>query len=151
MPLIDIIVKEVEQFNKDLARILQVRNLVDTRRALKSLRVVKSSRAVLSVGVDYLEFLDRGSGPWADKSQKSKLKLGFILKVSGWAARKGVNPWAAASVIVESGSQIFRGEKAGIEINNLISDFTKRLVVSVTAFSSLQITRGLNKFNSVRL
>lgn len=146
MAVIDIIVEEVEQFKEDLIEVIRKRNLVDTQKAINSLRVVKSENSVSLIGVDYLYFLDKGSKPWSDKSLKSKRKLGYILQVSGWAKRKGVNPYAVASVIVDSGSQIFRGKKSGIELDNLISDFRNRLQKRLIFYSSLEIKRNLDKF-----
>jgi len=146
MTLIDIIIEEVKQFRKDLINMLINRKLVDTGKSIESLKIESSNNNVKLLGVDYLEFLERGSRPWADKSLKSKRKLGYILKVSGWAARKGVNPYAVASVIVESGSQIFRNERAGIEVDNLVSDFKNRLNARITSFAKLEIERGLQKY-----
>ena len=92
MAVIDIIIDEVEFFKKDLEKMLINRKLVDSGEALESLRIESDRTSVKLLGVDYLEFLERGSRPWADKSLKSKRKLGYILKISGWAQRKGVNP-----------------------------------------------------------
>lgn len=147
MAIIDDIATQVEIFKENLQNVLQQRNLIDTKKAFESLRVESGSNYVRLIGVDYLEFLDRGSRPWSDKSPKSVKKLGYILQVSGWAERKGVNPYAVASVIVKKGSQIFRGKRAGIELDELIKDFQKDLNEAIRTASLIEIKRGLNKFN----
>lgn len=148
MELINVIIEQVEQFNKDLARVLQSRKFIDTGKALRSLKIRSGKNFVQSIGVNYLEFLNRGSRPWSDKSFTSVKKLGYILHISGWAKRKGLNPYAVAASIVKKGSQVFRGKRAGIEADELVKDFKDNLRIETKLYTSLEIKRKLNCFSS---
>ena len=61
MAVIDIIIDEVEFFKKDLEKMLINRKLVDSGEALESLRIESDRTSVKLLGVDYLEFFERGS------------------------------------------------------------------------------------------
>jgi len=132
----DYIIKEVERTNDEIRRDMPK----DEGTAANSLRVDVVGSEVRSIGLARIEYLDRGTGPWKDKSKWKD--LGYILDESGWAERKDINPYAAAYLIAHNGSQIFQGKKKGIELDNKIDALKQRLKQNLPTFVK---TETLNK------
>lgn len=143
-----VILRNLQIFIEDLKNILDAKGLTDTGKAKESLKIIESSNLFQVVGIEYLEFLNRGSEPWANQSPGMVRYLGHILTVSGWAQRHGVNAYAAANSIVKKGSRISRNKSLGIEIEKQIELLKQRLAAEMPAAIKFEITQKLNKFSS---
>jgi hypothetical protein len=128
MDSIDIIAEEVEKFNESIKNDIDRKNFNDTGKAKNSLRVLVERNSVKSIGSGHIKFLNRGSFAWTGDDLLNSRILGFILTVSGWAARKGVNAYAAAYNIVRRGSQVSRGIRKGLEIDEKAEVLTKNIM-----------------------
>ena len=113
----------------------------DEGTAANSLRVEEVGSEVRSIGLARIEYLDRGTRPWKDKSKWKY--LGFILDESGWAERKGRNPYAAAYNIAHFGSQIFQGKKQGIQLDKKIEELKQRLMQKLPNFVRMEIINNI--------
>lgn len=134
MSFIDAIKEEVERTNEQIRQSIPK----DQGRAAQSLRVDVVENEVRSIGLDYIEYLDRGSAPW---SNPDKFKsLGFILDRSGWGDRHNISPYAAAYSIAHDGSLIWQGKKQGIELDKKLADLQARLKQKLAIFVKTDIT-----------
>lgn len=139
MNLIDVIIEEIRITND------QIRDAMpkDEGTAAQSIHIKIQGDEIQSVGSYYIEYLDRGSAPWKNPEQFKK--LGFILDKSGWADRKNTNPYAAAYSIAHYGSQIYRGRKTGIELDQKLDDLNKRLMQKIPKFVNREISNRLKR------
>lgn len=139
MTLLDSIAIQVERTNE------QIRQSIpnDQGKAARSLRVEIVGNEVRSLGISYIEYLNRGSAPWANPDNYKK--LGFILDQSRWAARNGVNPYAAAYSIAHHGSQIFQGKKQGIELEKKIEELKARLRQNIPGYVRTEIMNMIKR------
>lgn len=109
--------KDIQNHTGQTAASLQINvieNTNNTQGILKSENRIK-----------IIEYLDRGTRPWSNPEKYKS--LGFILAQSGWASARGVNPYAAAHSIAYTGSQIFKGQKKGLQLDQKIDNFEKDL------------------------
>lgn len=112
--LIENTVRLVEEFNNEIVFDMSRKNLDDTGAASSSLRIESDRKTIKSFGVFYLKYLDTGSGPWTRPELYKK--LGYILELTGWAARNDINPYAAAYSIAHNGNRIHKDPSKGIEL-----------------------------------
>lgn len=137
----------VEQTKQFIQNDMSSKGLDDTGAASNSLRIEQSfSGITLStklIGAKYIEYLDRGSGIWEDPEKY--ISLGYILQSSGWAQRKGGNPYAAAYVIANEGSRIYKDRKNGIMLDEKIEVLTKEIEKDLTIELKKQIINQLKR------
>jgi len=81
------------------------------------------------LGNDYIYYLDKGSKPWANPDKYKS--LGYVLGLSGWAEKKGINPYAAAYGIAHNGSSIFRHPEKGIQLDSLVNETIENLYETI--------------------
>jgi hypothetical protein len=86
------------------------KNLDVTGRASASLKVVKSANKIASVGIDYIEYLNRGRGPG---------KFPPIDKIKQWVDARNleVAPYVIARKIAQEGTEIYKDRTKGIMSN----------------------------------
>jgi len=156
--LTDITVHELEVFNQEIKDDMVSKRINASGKASNSLRVEvdEQAKSYQSIGVDYLEFVDRGRGANKDQS-----KIG----VHNWASYYGENvlkPWAQskglnfdnyyllAKSIAEKGTRILRDHSKGIEIDPKIEDLTRRIKEKVPKGLKADILKQLNKYKLQR-
>ena len=137
--LFNMVKDEVERTNEQIRQAMPK----DEGKAASSLHVEVSGNVINSVGLSYIEYLDRGSAPWADPSKYRS--LGFILEKNGWASRHDISAYAAAFKIAHDGSQIYRGVKQGIELGNKLIELKERIKQNIPKFVQTQIKNTLSK------
>lgn len=137
--LFNMVKEEVERTNEQIRQAMPR----DEGKAASSLHVEIAGNKINSVGLSYIEYLDRGSAPWADPSKYRS--LGFILEKNGWSDRHNINAYAAAFVIAHEGSQIYKGRKQGIELNDKLLQLKERIKQNIPKFVKTQISNTLNK------
>ena len=147
--IIDAIIQEVEAFNESIRDALNSKNITNTGEAAKSLEVQYGENFVRSVGIFYLEFLDtgRGSGkfpPLAPIMKWARQKLGItdeneLKSVAFLVARK----------IAKLGTEIFRDNKKGIELEKKIIALRESIAERITTEATIEITKRLDNFKKL--
>ena len=99
----EITVKEVEQFNNEIKQALVSKGINNTGQASNSIRidVDEANNSVKSIGVDYLEVLDKGRGPGKHPPIKA---------IEDWVKNKPVDivPFLVARKIAKFGTNIYQ-------------------------------------------
>lgn len=114
--------KHLTNLKSEIQAVMASKNLDNTGDAYQSLEVSGNQL----IGLDYIFYLDKGSAPWQNPSNYKA--LGYILTKNGWSK---INPYAAAWSIANLGSQIYRNNAKGLQldllVNNMLEDLTKEL------------------------
>ena len=131
--------KEVREFAQSIKN--DINN--HSGKAGGSLRIVSKPNNIKLIGVDYIEILNRGSGPW--QNPENYKSLGFRLK--DWAKSKGINPFAAAFNIAHFGSQIFQKKKPGLQIEKKRDELQNKLNRGVPRRAKADVLIVLDKFS----
>lgn len=139
------VIKEVEKFNDSIIRTLDTKNISNTREAARSLRVEYGKDFVRSIGIFYLEFLDTGRGPG---------KFPPISPLIDWAKVKfGANEeeakqiaFAVSHKIKKLGTEIFRNNKKGIELDKKILTLRKAIIEAISEEAKIEIEQKLDRF-----
>lgn len=99
--LIDNTEKAFEEFNFEIKATMSIRNLDASGAASNSLRVTSDSDSVTSLGVFYLEFLNRGRPPG---------KFPPIAAIEKWLSDKGLDipAFLVARKIAREGTAIYK-------------------------------------------
>lgn len=135
MSFIDVIKEEVDRTNEQIRLSIPK----DQGEAARSIRTDVVGNEVRSIGLDYIEYLDRGSAPWSNPDKYKS--LGFILDKSGWGDRHNISPYAAAYSIAHDGSLIWQGKKKGIELDSKLADLQTRLKEKLAIFVRTEINK----------
>lgn len=142
---IEIIINEVEKFNRSIIDALDSKNITNTGEAARSLRVESGDDWVRSLGIFYLEFLDTGRGSGKPPP------FGKILQ---WAMQKTGQSknecWGLAvyvtNKIAELGTEIFINNSKGIELEEKIKILRENLNNEVRKDVTLNIEKKLDVF-----
>ena len=157
------IAREVEKFNDSIRKDLDSKNINNTTEASNSLRVEYGEDFVRSIGIFYLEFLDRGrypvgygiGGKKKTGSQSSGKKSNFYNAISKWAAQKlGITDekenkkatFAIMNKINKVGTEIYINKKKGIEIDNKIEALTIAVNEAIRQTAKVEVKRLLDEF-----
>lgn len=139
MSFIDVIKEEVDRTNEQIRQSIPK----DQGEAARSIRTDVVGNEVRSIGLDYIEYLDKGSRPWSNPDKYKS--LGFILDKSGWGERHNISPYAAAYSIAHDGSLIWQGKKQGIELDKKLEDLQSRLREKLAIFVKTSITNRIRR------
>jgi len=142
---IEFIEQKVKEFNTSIASDMDKKRITDTNKAKRSLKVVVSGNSVKSIGIDYIEYLNRGSAPWKGDDNKNAKILGYILEKNGWSDRRKTNPYAAAYGIVRKGSKIYRNKSKGLELEKKVEVLTKEIIEGLSKVEAENISIRLNE------
>lgn len=148
----NLILKNLDEFNQMIKDEMVRKGINDTKEASNSLKSVqKDDKTFQSVGVDYIEILDKGRSPGkfapVDNIQEwVRSKLGItddreIRSVAYLVNRK----------IAREGTGIYRNNSKGLEIDSLIEEFTKKLVKELQVFAVADVKKQLNFFSSQKI
>jgi len=120
MTAVKIITEELLIFNQSIRNEMSRKNLDVTGRASQSLRVISSENKAASVGIDYIEYLNRGRGPG---------KFPPIDKIKEWVDRRNleVAPYVIARKIANEGTEIFKDRTKGLMLDPKIALTIKRI------------------------
>ena len=144
MTIKEIIIEALEAYNKSIADTISEKKLYHTGEAKNSLNVEDRGEVFVSVGAYYIEYLNRGSGPW--NNPENFAKLGYILgEITNWAADNLANPYAAAKVIAEQGSRIYRNRELGLKLEDKKMELEEELNKLLPTFVSNEIVVKLSK------
>jgi len=115
-----IVVEELLIFNQSIKNEMSSKNLDVTGRASQSLRVISTDKKAASVGIDYIEYLNRGRGPG---------KFPPIDKIKEWVDRRNleVAPYVIARKIANEGTEIFKDRTKGLMLEEKIALTVKRI------------------------
>lgn len=143
--LIDITVDELERFNQEIKDTLSRKGIDTTGRASSSLRinVDEQKNSFQSIGVDYIEALDKGRGP-------GKFPPPDVIRQ--WVVNKPVtiNPFIVGRKIAREGTEIFKDNSKGLQIDDKIEVLTGRIKERVPKGLKADILKKLNKFKLQR-
>jgi len=147
--IIQSVVLEVENFNESIRQTLDEKNINNTREAANSLRVQYGTDFVRSIGIFYLEFLDRGRypGSYAPFNPISKwvsTKLGITDEKENKQAT-----YAIIKKIHNLGTKIYRDNRNGIELDDKILELKIAVNESIKSSIKIEITRRLDEFKKI--
>jgi len=99
----EIIEQELNAFNQSIKEDMRAKGMDTTKNASNSLRIEKRGQVYVSVGIDYIQYLDRGRPPG---------KFPPMDTIKRWVELKGlqVDPFVIARGIAENGTRIFRSK-----------------------------------------
>ena len=139
MPTItEVIETELDLFNRSIEQTMSDKNMDASGAAARSLSIEQRGSVFVSVGIDYIEYLDRGRPPG---------KFPPMAAIERWVDLKGlrVDPFVIARNIAENGTRIFRNRELGLKLE----DKTKMLEESINKvlprFVSNQIKTAFNE------
>lgn len=144
------IIKEVERFNDSIRETLTAKGINDTGEAARSLYVDYGSDFVRSIGIFYLEFLDTGRGPGNPPP---------FNRILEWAMQKTGQPkekvWGLAVYVTDKiarlGTEIFRNNSEGIELQEKIVTLRKEIQVAVKQATIVTIRQKLDRFKKIHM
>jgi len=133
-----IVVQELELFNQSIRNTMSKKNIDTTGRASQSLRVVSSGNKAASVGIDYIEYLNRGRGPG---------KFPPIDKIAEWVDARNleVAPYVIARKIANEGTEIYKDRTKGLMLEEKITLTVKRLKERLPKALSAEIINKITK------
>jgi len=142
--LIDKTVEILDGMNASIKGDLDSKGISNTGEARDSIRVEVDGLTVRSLGVDYLEFLNRGRGPGkypppSNLVEWVRSKLGITENAESVAFLIGRK-------IAEQGTGIFNNRSKGIELEDKIGDVKDKISDMIPALVKEQLTIGLNKY-----
>jgi len=151
-PAIEATIKEVEKLNESIRDALNSKNITNTGEAARSLRIEHGDDFVRSIGIFYLEFLDTGRGtgkfPPSEPIEKwVRTKLGI----------SSINPefdgivFVIRKKIAELGTEIFRNNSKGIELDEKIVTLRENLSETLRETTVFEINQRLDKFKKAHL
>jgi hypothetical protein len=114
----------MREFNDSIKETLRAKGIDNTREASESLRIESDKDSVKSIGVDYIEYLDRGRPPG---------KFPPVDKIRQWVSTKPVeiNPYLVGKKISIEGTEIFKNPSKGLELDDKISKLQDELKKSL--------------------
>lgn len=147
---VNAVLEQVELFNESIKDALNTKRISNTGEAARSLRTEFGEDFVRSLGVFYLEFLDtgRGSGkfpPYQPIANWVSLKLGITPSDSQF---DGV-VYMIRKKIAALGTEIFRNNNKGIELDKKIVTLRKAINESVAKSVVIDIKQKLDKFKKI--
>ena len=139
-----IIEKELDIFNEEVKNRLKAKNLNNTLELFNSLRVEKTENGAASIGLEYIEFLDRGRRPGGKMAPKKEIfdwvksKMGIendkdAERITFFIRRKQV----------AEGSSIFQDKTKGLQLTEVIEKLQSELPEKVGFAYSTEIKNNL--------
>ena len=144
---IEVIIREVEKFNDSIKETLTAKGINDTREAANSLFVDYGNDFVRSIGIFYIEFLDTGRGP-GKFPPKAPIERWVTSKLGISESDPQFNGivYVIQRKIARLGTEIFRNNSKGLEIDKKIVTLRKNLNEAVTESVVTDMKKRLNKF-----
>lgn len=132
--------------NAEIVNRMDSKGITNTGRAAKSLRVQSDNNSVQSVGIHYIEELTDGRPPgefppFDDIHHWVQTKLG----ITGSGSR-GV-AYVIGIKIAEQGTQIYRKEREGLQLDALVKDTADKLRQEIPASIAIQLRSELRSIN----
>lgn len=144
------IIQELEKFNESIVEALDSKRISNTREAARSLRIEHGDDFFRSIGIFYLEFLDTGRGPGNPPP---------FNRILEWAMQKTGQPkekvWGLAVYVTDKiarlGTEIFRNNSEGIELQEKIVTLRKEIQVAVKQATIVTIRQKLDRFKKIHM
>ena len=139
--------KQLRKFNNSIRGDLSKKDINDTKQASRSLvEKKKSDKLYVSIGVDYLEILNRGRRPgkyvphdvleaWVER------KLGITDEDERKSATFAIN-----QKIKKEGTNIHQDRSKGVQVEKKIKVLRRDLVKALPAAAKFEALQVLNKF-----
>lgn len=146
-----IISDALDKFNQSIKDALISKGIQNTGSAAKSLKVVDSGEKMQSVGNDYIELLDKGRWPG---------KFAPVENIRDWVQTKlGITQeeeiesvaFLVNSKIAEKGTEIYRDNSQGLQIDEKIEKLKEDLSGSFSEYAIRDVKRVLDKFKSKKI
>jgi hypothetical protein len=125
----------------------KLKSFDDTGKTSNSLSHTSGENFLEINGLKSIEYLVRGSGVW--RNPENYRKLGYILDITGWAERRGMNPYAVAYVIAHEGNQVFRGLRKGLDLTSVIESGTKQIMKAMGEDVTVRVKSEIDKLLKV--
>lgn len=135
--IFDIVRESLEAYNADISEEMDRKNMDASGNAKNSLNVVQNGYIISSVGIDYIEYLNRGRPPG---------KFPPISAIERWVNLKGVaaSPYAIARNIANNGTRIYRNRELGLKLEVKNAALEAELNEKLPTFIRNQITLSIN-------
>jgi hypothetical protein len=148
---LNLIVQELNKFNLSIKNTLNQKNISNTGEAANSLRVEKGIDYGRSLGIFYLEFLDKGRGPGKFPPVK-EIRNWVItkLKISDSKQVESIT-YLVSKKIAKLGTIIFQDNSKGLEIDKKIDVLRKSIRINLSRNVKTDINRKLNKYYKKRI
>lgn len=146
------IISELEKFNEKIkARLdenIQGRKMTNSGNAKRSLQIVRDNNSFQSIGIFYLEFLDkgRGSGKFPNLEAIEKW-VRTKLNITDNREAKQVT-FLVGRKIAKLGTEIFKDNSKGLQLDKLIIELRTDLNDRITDFTKFAITKKLDRFKN---
>jgi hypothetical protein len=138
------VVKELEIFNDLIREKLKVKNLNNTFELSNSLRVIENESGVASVGLEYIEFLDRGRRPGGRRAPVEHLQAWVKRKLGITSEKESLSiAYAIANKQQKEGSEIFKDKSKGLELQPEIQKLRKSLPALIAVGYSVELKNSL--------
>lgn len=138
MPTInEVIAVELVLFNESIERTMSEKNMDASGNAARSLRVDQRGYVFVSVGIDYIEYLDRGRPPG---------KFPPMAAIERWVNLKQlkIDPYVVAANIGKNGTRIFRNRELGLKLEDKTAVLQASINKVLPKFVSNQIKTAFN-------
>ena len=138
--LIENTVLLVEAFNDEIRNDLSSKGIDSSGQAANSIRITKTSNSVTSFGIDYLYYLDKGRGPGKFPPPES---------IKKWVESKPVpvHPFVIGRKIAREGTEIFKDNSKGIELDKKRDDLTNKIKQNAPLWAKNDILKQIRVLN----
>ena len=138
--LIENTVLLVENFNDEIRSDLSSKGLDNSGQAANSIRIVTTKNSVTSFGVDYLFYLDKGRGPGKFPPPET---------IKKWVESKPVpvHPFVIGRKIAREGTEIFKDNSKGIELDVKREELTKKIKQNAPLWAKNDILKQIRVLN----
>ncbi len=139
MPTVsEIIEAELNLFNTSIQQTMSDKNMDASGNAARSLTVEQRGYIFVSVGIDYIEYLDRGRPPG---------KFPPMAAIERWVNLKGlkIDPFVIARNIADNGTRIFRNRELGLKLEDKTTALEASINKVLPKFVADQIKTAFNK------
>jgi len=139
MPTVsEIIEAELNLFNTSIQQTMSDKNMDASGNAARSLTVEQRGYIFVSVGIDYIEYLNRGRPPG---------KFPPMAAIERWVNLKGlkIDPFVIARNIADNGTRIFRNRELGLKLEDKTTALEASINKVLPKFVADQIKTAFNK------
>jgi len=138
MPKInDIVIEQLDLFNESIVQAMSNKNMDASENAARALRIEQRGYVFVSVGIDYIEYLDRGRPPG---------KFPPMAAIERWVNLKqlSVDPYVIARSIANNGTRIYRNRELGLKLEEKTATLQESINKVLPKFVSDQIKTAFN-------
>lgn len=139
MPTVfDIVRESLEAYNEVVRQEMTSKKMDASGVARNSLRVEQSGAVISSVGIDYIQYLNRGRPPGRFPPMDA---------IARWVGEKGVSvaPYVIARNIAQNGTRIYRNRELGLKLEEKNAALEAELNEKLPTFIRNQVVTRINE------